>query len=166
MSFISQLLSGGTVQIINSVGNALDKVITTKEEHLQLEQELKKAEHDYQLELNRISLDEKKALYGDIDSARKRESEIQTSAHASSFSKNISPIMAISTIGLTFTLFYILVFSPKMLEQKEVNKDILIYILGVLSTILTQVYSYYFGSSQGSAAKNTMIEQLQKQRNK
>ena len=28
------------------------------------------------------------------------------------------------------------------------------YILGVLSAVLSQIYSYYFGSSAGSAEKN------------
>ena len=40
------------------------------------------------------------------------------------------------------------------------RKDILIYVLGVLSAIATQIVSYYFGSSQGSAAKNSAIDKM------
>ena len=38
-------------------------------------------------------------------------------------------------------------------------KDILIYILGVLSALVTQIASYYFGSSMGSKDK---AEELRK----
>jgi hypothetical protein len=44
------------------------------------------------------------------------------------------------------------------------QKDLVVYILGVLSAVVTQIFSYYFGSSQGSARKTDQINQaLQKQ---
>jgi flagellar basal body-associated protein FliL len=39
-------------------------------------------------------------------------------------------------------------------DVKPEAKDILIYILGVLSAAVTQILSYYFGSSQGSKDKS------------
>ena len=39
------------------------------------------------------------------------------------------------------------------------NKEMVFYVLGVLSTLLTQVYGYYFGSSAGSSAKSQTISQ-------
>jgi len=36
-------------------------------------------------------------------------------------------------------------------------KDVVLYVLGVLSAILTQVFSFYFGSFQGSSDKNKTI---------
>jgi hypothetical protein len=47
-------------------------------------------------------------------------------------------------------------------EQRSTQKEIILYILGVLSAVLTQVYSYYFGSSRGSARKDETISKLQK----
>ena len=38
------------------------------------------------------------------------------------------------------------------------RKDILIYVLGVLSAVATQVVSYYFGSSSGSNQKNDILK--------
>lgn len=159
MGLLTNLFSGGASQLVDSVGNVLDKVVTTKGEKIQLENELKKADHEFQIEMEKLSLAEQQALYGDLDSARKREEEIQKSEHSSWLSKNASSIISLGTIALTFTLFYIVIFQPNMCEPK--TKDVLIYILGVLSAIITQVYSFYFGSSQGSQAKNKIIAEMQ-----
>lgn len=40
------------------------------------------------------------------------------------------------------------------------KKEIILYVLGVLSGILSQIYSYYFGSSQGSATKTDIISSM------
>lgn len=63
--------------------------------------------------------------------------------------KLVTPILALGVVGLSFTLFTILIF----VDVKPEAKDILIYILGVLSAAVTQILSYYFGSSQGSKDK-------------
>ena len=49
-----------------------------------------------------------------------------------------------------------------ILEVTPEAKDILIYILGVLSAAVTQILSYYFGSSQGSKDKSAEIKALAK----
>jgi hypothetical protein len=41
--------------------------------------------------------------------------------------------------------------------QKATQKEIMLYILGVLSAIATQIYAYYFGSSRGSSRKDETI---------
>ena len=159
MSFITNLFAGGASQLVDSVGNVLDKVVTTKGDKMQLENELKKADYDFEVEMGKLSNEEQKMVFDDIDSARKRDAEVATSTNASWLSKNVAPILGLGTAILTFILFYMLVFNPNMCGDPK-TKDILIYILGVLSAILTQVYSFYFGSSQGSQAKNSIIERM------
>ena len=41
MSFISDIFSGGAGKLVDSVGNVLDKVVTTKGEIMQQELEIK-----------------------------------------------------------------------------------------------------------------------------
>lgn len=164
MGIFDKLFSGGASTIVNSVGNVLDKVVTTKEEKMALENEIRKAEMQYQIDLKRLSLDEVKAGYQDIASARERETAIQTDADATKLGKNISSYLAIGTTLLTFTLFYVVIFKNKELTEYG-SKEIVLYILGVMSAVVTQIFSYYFGSSQGSASKNVLINQLQKQKN-
>ena len=94
----------------------------------------------------------------DRDSARKREAEIAVSENAPTINKIITPVLAIGTILLSFLLFYIVAFDTSVFTNA--NKDIIIYILGVLSAIDTQIIGYYFGSSSGSVEKTKTLESM------
>ena len=159
MGFLSNIFAGGASSVIDSVGNALDKVITTKGEKLQLELEMKNAEFQFQTEMRKLSVEEKQNVYVDIDSARKMAAAVQTSPNATKLSKNVSSYLALGTTTLAFVLFYLVVFQNKTLIDHD-SKEVVIYILGVLSAIVTQIFSYYFGSSMGSAEKNKIIENM------
>jgi hypothetical protein len=102
------------------------------------------------MKLREIDLKEIEAHAKDRDSARDRETAIATSAAAPMLSKLVTPILALGVVGLSFILFTILIF----VDVQPEAKDILIYILGVLSAAVTQILSYYFGSSQGSKDKS------------
>lgn len=91
----------------------------------------------------------------DRDSARSRESEM-AKADVWDLTKNINTVLAIGVIALSFILFAALM----TIEVKSMAKDILIYILGVLSAAVTQILSFYFGSSQGSKNKQAEIDKL------
>ena len=158
MGFIQNLFSGGANTLVNSVGKVLDSVVTTKEEKMQLENEIKKSEMQFQLDLKRLSNEEQQMILGDISSARQLEVQVQTSEHATKLSKNVSPMLALGTVVIVLGLFYVLIFSPSTIVGD--SKDIVMYILGVLSAVLTQIYSYYFGSSAGSAAKSQTIANI------
>jgi hypothetical protein len=160
MSFISNLLGGGAGKLVDSVGDTLDKLTTSKEEVMQIEQELKKAEMQYQLDSLRLNIDEEKNRLLDMDSARQRSATVETSTSATWFSKNIAPLLAVVSTLLTFVLFYIIIFRNDLLINSA--KDIVLYVLGVLSAILTQVFSFYFGSSQGSVDKGRTIDRMTK----
>jgi hypothetical protein len=56
------------------------------------------------------------------------------------------------------------VFNPNN-SLGNADKQILTYILGVLSALLSQVYSYYFGSSTGSADKSKTLAQALEAKN-
>jgi hypothetical protein len=105
---------------------------------------------DAAMKLREIDLKEIEAHAKDRDSARNRETAIVTSAAAPMLNKVVTPVLALGVVGLSFVLFAILIF----VDVKAEAKDILIYILGVLSAAVTQILSYYFGSSQGSKDKS------------
>lgn len=79
-----------------------------------------------------------------------QQTESINSAEAPMVNKLVTPLLALGVVGLSFVLFTILIF----VDVKPDAKDILIYILGVLSAAVTQILSYYFGSSQGSKDKS------------
>lgn len=58
-------------------------------------------------------------------------------------------ILAAFVILLSFLLFFVIIF----VHVETESKDIIIYLLGVLSAIDTQIVGYYFGSSKGSKDK-------------
>ena len=109
-----------------------------------------KSDPDAAMKLREIDLKEIEAHAKDRDSARDREVQIATSGAAPMLNKVVTPVLALGVVGLSFLLFAILIF----VDVKPEAKDILIYILGVLSAAVTQILSYYFGSSQGSKDKS------------
>lgn len=109
---------------------------------------------DAAMKLREIDLKEIELANKDRDSARNRETEIATNAAAPLINKIVTPVLALGVVTLSFALFAILIF----VEVKQEAKDILIYILGVLSAAVTQILSYYFGSSAGSKEKDDKIK--------
>ena len=99
-----------------------------------------------------------KAYLVDVDSARTRESAVATSENAPYLNKVITPILALGVLLATFALFAFVLFDKGAIDPTR--KDILIYVLGVLSAIATQIIAYYFGSSKGSADKNSAIDKM------
>jgi len=153
MSWISKLFTEGQEGgLVSSIGSIVDNLTTTKEEKLQLELELKKAEWQYINEQHRLKNEELGMIIQDKDSARQMHTQIQTSDKASRLNKNITAYLALITTALSFALFFVILFFPEQLQEK--GKDIIIYILGVLSAIVTQVFSFYFGASMSKDEGN------------
>lgn len=115
-----------------------------------------------QLDLARLAqegqLAQIQAEVADLDSARKREMAVATSENAPYINKIVTPVLAISILLATFILFGLVMFAEGVIETTR--KDIIIYVLGVLSAISTQIVSYYFGSSKGSADKNSSLDKI------
>jgi len=154
-NFLNKIFSGGAGQVVESVANVVDKFLQTKEEKDAANLELQKVLNSHLEIMEQEATKQLEIHQKEMDSARNREIQIATADKAPLLNKIITPILALSVIALTFVLFYILMFKPVGAE-----KDIIIYVLGVLSAVCTQVVSYYFGSSQGSAQKQTQIDKL------
>mgnify|MGYP007073100686 CR=1 FL=1 len=108
------------------------------------------------LEEDKLDLAELELRLKDTDSARDREVQISTSDKAPLLNKIVTPVLALSILLLTFVLFGVVMFDDTPVEASR--KDILIYILGVLSAIASQIVSYYFGSSAGSKEKTEALK--------
>ena len=123
---------------------------------MQHEEELLKLK----LEDNKLDLQELDLRLKDTDSARSREVEIATSEKAPLINKIVTPVLALGVTAITFVLFGILMFDRSPVEPSR--KDILVYVLGALTAISTQVISYYFGSSVGSKDKSAQLDKVLK----
>ena len=60
------------------------------------------------------------------------------------------------SVILAFGLFLVIIF----VEVNPQSKDILIYVLGTLSSAVTMVLGYYFGSSLSSKDKTKELSDL------
>jgi hypothetical protein len=101
-------------------------------------------------------LAELEAMGKEMESARNREIQIATSEAAPFINKIVTPVLALGTVGLTFILFGVIIF----VDVDADSKDILIYVLGALTSAVTMVLGYYFGSSAGSKEKSSQIDEL------
>lgn len=174
MPIIQSLLSNGLGLVANAVmakGQAWveGKTGIKIEPNMPPEQvaQLKQAEMEHEEELmrlkiedNKLDLEELGMRIKDVGSAREREVQIATSKDAPLLNKIVTPLLALSLLMITFILFGVVMFDNSPVESSR--KDILIYILGVLSAISTQIVSYYFGSSQGSKDKSEALEKALK----
>ena len=92
----------------------------------------------------------------EMQSARDREIQIATSSAAPMLNKIVTPVLALGTVGLTFILFGVIIF----VDVDADSKDILIYVLGALTSAVTMVLGYYFGSSAGSKEKSAQLDEI------
>lgn len=70
-----------------------------------------------------------------------------------------NPIQAILALAVTagfFTVLGILLFK----DIPTTVKDLLLTLFGSLTTVLVQVYQFYFGSSKGSQEKTDVIKKV------
>ena len=140
------------IKDILSIGEkVLDRVIPDPQAAAQAKLELAKQAQEGKLK-------EIEAVFKDIDSARNREAQIATSDNAPLLNKIVTPILALGTVGLSFALFGVLIFT----EITEASKDILIYVLGAVNSASTMVLAYYFGSSVGSKDKSEELKRVLK----
>ena len=154
---LAQLASAGMQKVVDSV---LDKGVAHVEEKLGI---TLNPDADGKLSDEKIATLKEAAMkheeflieqeVKDRSSARQREVDIASNENVPLINKIITPALAIFVVLASFILFGILIF----VDVRPEAKDILIYILGVLSAAVTQILSYYFGSSQGSKDKSDLL---------
>jgi hypothetical protein len=114
------------------------------------------------LEEAKLELEKTKVYLADVGDARKNQSAVQMSDTAPWYAKSIQPTLALLTVLATIALFtfFVIQAGAKDPALNQGQKEIILYILGVLSAAVTQILGYYFGSSQGSTAKDKSIANI------
>ena len=171
VSILTPLLGNGLNLVANAV-MAKGKTYVEKTLGVELKNEMSpedlarvqiaQMEHEEELmrlriEDDKLDLAELQMLLKDTNDARQREVQIANSDKAPLLNKIVTPVLALSILLLTFVLFGVVMFNDTPVEASR--KDILIYVLGVLSAIASQIVSYYFGSSQGSKDKSDALKE-------
>lgn len=147
------------IDLVKDVGGKLiDHFFPDPEQAAKAQMELAKMAQDGRLQELVQRNESFKAEVEDRKSARDRESAVVTSTAAPLINKIILPVLAVGVLTLSFALFGLIVFDNDLINSR--NKDVVIYILGVLSAIDTQIIQYYFGSSSSSVQKSDFMEKL------
>lgn len=142
-------------------GKLLDRFMPDPAQKAAAQLELAKMAQTGELAVMTNETETVKAYLADTNSARDREARIATSESAPYINKVIGPCLAIAILGGALILFLCMIFGVDE-TFGTAQKEIMLYILGVISAMCTQVVSYYFGSSRGDAAKDQHLRELMK----
>lgn len=146
---MAKIFGGSAKEVIDSVSKGLDSILTSKEEKeaakLLIEQEINR--HMEVLQANLIK--EQELDNADRDSARKREAEfVKATGRADYFQYFIGAVAVVTMCGIVIWILY----NP----IPEKNDHVVMLVIGELLGIVAAIYSYHYGSSQGSRFKDQM----------
>lgn len=141
--------------------NLIDRVLPDPEAKAAANERLIQLQQSGELAKLASETELQKAFLADTASAREREAKIAASPDAPRLNKLVTPILALGIVLLTFVLCGILAFTADG-DLKPSQERIIIFIIGALVPICTQVVSYYFGSSRSDAAKDQHIRDMLK----
>ena len=149
MSIIGSIISKAGKGIIDSIGNAIDKNITNKEEAANIKLELEKEVNRHNEALLNNSLEAEKAYLKDVADARALQ--VAALGQTDLFSKRYIYYLASFIIVAAFTFGIMLFF----IEVPEKNKrlvdmfaDVFLFAAGIT------VIQFFFGNSKSSHDKD------------
>ena len=126
MSWFTDIFSGGVSKVVDSVGTAIDKLVTSDEERLQLKNALQKAMNDYNLEVEKV-----------INQREKEITERWKSDNEHFITSLIRPVSY---------AWVILLFSVVIIGDTNWGFTVKDAYIPVIETLLTTMTVAYFGS--------------------
>lgn len=136
MSFftvIGSIFSNATAKIVDSIGNAIDKNLTTDHERLQVEKEIRQIVADL----------EKQVLLANQLEQEELTKRLQADMQSDSWlSKNIRPITLIFVTVAVTTLSFWTIFGT----LTEGQHNALTAWISLWTAVMLTVYGFYFGS--------------------
>ena len=146
-NILGKIFSVGAEKLVSSIGDAFAKNFTSKEEKLEAERKIQELVTNHVREMEKLSNEQFKAEVEDRASARNRESEfVKATGHVDWFQYFIGTVAVLSTVG-------IIIFILNQ-EIPTKNEHIAMLIIGEILGITTSIYSFHYGSSQGSRLKD------------
>ena len=121
MSILTNLLSGGAIKLVDSVGGVLDNLTTSKEEKLEAQRKIKELMANYEVEME-------KNITGRWEADLKSDSWL---------SKNVRPLVMIFLIVCTMLLIFI--------DAGAINFEVKSSWVDLLQLVLITVIGAYFG---------------------
>ena len=118
---LGKLLSGGTADLVNSVGGVIDNLHTSKEEKLEAERKIKELMANYEVEMEK-------------NITSRWEADLKSDSW---LSKNVRPLVMIFLIVCTMLLIFI--------DAGAINFEVKSSWVDLLQLVLITVIGAYFG---------------------
>lgn len=154
MNIFGNILKAGSGDILKSVSNILDEIITNKEEIIKAKSEAEKFINQHIEEMQQKSIEVERMYIESVANAR--ELQKQALMQEDLFSKRFIYFLS-SFVLITATFFGIGLFFWKVPEENkrlvEMFADIYLFAGAIL------VLQFFFGSSKSSHDKNDMLKQ-------
>lgn len=166
MPIWDKLFGTGAKGLVDSVGNALDGLITNKEELAAAKLAVEKEANRHMEAMNASVTKELELQLQDVSNSRDANVKIQESEHSSWLSKNtgycLDIFISLIWSGLTFYI------AAKYLNIIKLNAGVdFSGVWGLYASVtglMTIVLSWHRGSSRGSADKSATIEKMKAQK--
>lgn len=152
------IAAGGAAKLVDSVGGALDNIVTNKEELEQCKIEMAKVVNEH---LEKMAAEQNKTLeleLSDMKDARAREIAITTSENAPVLNKIIQPLLGLIVVCASLTIWGMILFRH---YEPKTNESM---VIGALTAMSVGVLNYYFGSSSGSKAKSDQMDKMRQEK--
>tara|TARA_R110001592_G_scaffold48216_2_gene152146 strand:+ start:1353 stop:1745 length:393 start_codon:yes stop_codon:yes gene_type:complete len=121
MNFLGKIFSGGATELIEGVGNALDKLTTSKDEKLEAERKVKELVANYEIEMEK-------------NITSRWEADLKSDSW---LSKNVRPLVLIFLIVCTMLLIFI--------DAGALSFEVKSSWVDLLQLVLITVIGAYFG---------------------
>lgn len=152
MKWLTDLFSAGASTLVDSVGNAIDNIVTSDEERMQLQNALAQIKIEAENKAAELALEGEKLYLADKQDAR----DMQKVALAQDdlFSKRFVYYFASGIVTVSFVYIFVITFYPIPEQNIRFADTVLGFLLGVG---LASIFNYFFGSSKGSKDKGDAI---------
>ncbi len=157
---IGRIFSGAAGGIITSIGDTVDKFVTTKDEREALKVALLQLQQERDEKLRASLLDEFRAEMADRDSARRREVDIAKTAKSDWFMK-LSGLIALAAFIVVEAAFIL----DHKLELGLEHSTGFHQLVGQIEGVFATIYAFYYGTSKSSSDKNQIISKQNEQGN-
>lgn len=158
---LKNLISGGTTELVKSIGATVDSIFTNKEEKAAAQAALDKIANDHIESMTQKANDIEMAYLADTQDARSANAQIQASDKASWLAKNIGYCIDIFLILVFSAMLVIIIFKVIPVD----NKELFYTSFGLLGSYVGQSISFHRGTSAGSHAKQKSLDSVIKSRN-
>jgi hypothetical protein len=156
LDFVMDLVKDNGEDLVNEGIKKVTGIDLSKKQELSQDDILKIKAAEFKIK--QLDFEELKLQFKNTDSARKMNSEIQTSENASPLAKNAAYYIDFAIIGSTITVGLLLF----MLDIPDANKELAYMMFGSLMTLSGTIINFHRGSTQGSKDKTTQMAKMGK----